>query len=128
MKLKSLNIVKAVVSAVVLYALIFLAASALMVVIYDSNIFGAATLLIGIILTIVVTREYYFKGVKVKDPLMEGLAVGVVLVVVSFVIEVPVMVYGFAASMGWSYFASWNIMLGYLAMLVVPVLVAKYRK
>jgi hypothetical protein len=125
MKLKSLNIVKAVASAVVIYAIIFLVASALMFAVTDSNVFGALTLLIGMITTILVTKEYYFKGVKVKNPLTEGMALGIVYVVVSFAIEVPVMVYGFAASMGWSYFSSWNIIVGYLAMLLVPIIVAK---
>lgn len=118
---------KAIVSGVVIYAVIFLVASVLMMSIADPTIFGTVTLLIAIILTIVVTKEYYFKGVKIKKPLEEGLGVGIVYVLVSFLIEIPVMVYGFAAEVGWNYFTSWHIALGYLAMLVVPIFVA-YKK
>ena len=46
--------------------------------------------------------------------------------VVMFLIDIPVMVYGFASSMGWSYFMDPNMALGYVLSLVIPVLVA-YR-
>ena len=128
MKLKSLNIMKALVSALVLYALTFLVASALLFAITDANMFGAVILLLATILVIVVSKEYYFKGVKVKNPWKEGLALGVVYIAVMFALDVPIMAYGFAAADGWSYFTTWHMALGYLATLLAPVLVAYYKK
>ena len=122
-----MDIKKAIVSAVVLYALIFLLASALLNTI-TGVVFGAVMVIGGAVLTFLVAKYYYFKGMDAKNPVMEGLKLGIVLVVVAFLIEVPVMVYGFAATQGWGYFKSWNIMLGYLLMLVVPIFAAYKKK
>ena len=122
-----MNIKKAVISAVIVYAIVFLVASAILSI-KDQPIFGVITLLVSTTLTAVVSREYYFKGVKVKNPVAEGLMFGIVLVLVTAAIEIPVMVYGFAAQEGWAYFTSWHILLGYGLMLFVPMLVAWCKK
>lgn len=124
-KLIFMNLKKAIVSAIVQYAVIFLVASALLFI-KDDNIFGSITLLVSAVLTYLISREYYFKGMKVGKPLKEGIMLGVVMDVIIFLIEVPVMVYGFAAQSGWKYFLSWHLILGYLLTIVIPVLVA-YR-
>ncbi len=124
MCLKRVNIKKAVISGVIIYALLFLAASALLFTVTDQTIFGTISFLVLVILTAVVMKKYYFKGMKVKKPLQEGLGVGIILVLVFLAIEIPVMVYGFASDMAWYYFTSWDILLGYISLLVVPVLVA----
>lgn len=121
-----MNIKKAIVSAVVLYALIFLLASALLNTI-TGIMFGTVMVVGGAVLTFLIAKYYYFKGMKVAKPIQEGLKLGIVMVVVAFLIEVPVMVYGFAATQRWSYFMSWNIVLGYILMLIVPILAA-YKK
>lgn len=120
-----MNIKKAIVSAIIQYAVIFLVASALLFI-KDENVFGAITLVVSVVLTYLISKEYYFKGMKVSKPLNEGLMLGIVMDALIFLIEIPVMIYGFAASTGWNYFTSWHLMLGYLLTLVIPVLVA-YR-
>lgn len=122
-----MNIKKAIASAVILYALVFLLGSGLLLAITNQTIFGAVMIVGGAVLTFLIAKYYYFKGMKVAKPVQEGLKLGIVLLIVAFLIEVPVMVYGFAAAQGWSYFMSWNIVLGYLLMLVVPILAA-YKK
>lgn len=119
-----MDLKKAIISAVVLYAVIFLVASALMIAVNDEIIFGLATLLISIALTFLVAKKYYFKGMRMAKPVREGLTLGLVMAVVSFAIEIPVMVYGFAAAQGWNWFMTWHVMLGYISMLVVPVFAA----
>lgn len=125
---KSLDLKKAVASAVVAYALMFLAASALMLWIADIMVYGTALFLALIVITAVVTKYYYFEGVKkIKKPFEEGLGLGIVYVLVSIAMDIVLMVYGFAAEVGWPYLMSWDILLGYLIMLVVPIVVA-YKK
>ncbi|MFH0832991.1 MAG: hypothetical protein V1900_04690 [Candidatus Aenigmatarchaeota archaeon] len=123
-----MNIKKALISAVILYALIFLWASILMFVAkMTGDAFSVAMLVSGALLTFIVAKYYYFKSMKIVKPINEGLMLGVVFAVVTFVIEVPVMVYGFASTQGWNYFTSWSIMLSYLLALVVPI-AAAYKK
>lgn len=121
-----MDLKKAFVSSVILYSLIFLIASGLMFVISDETVFGSITLLLAAVFTFLLSREYYFKGMKIANPVKEGLLLGIVLIVVMVAIDIPVMVYGFAAETGWSYFTTWHILLGYLMALIIPVFVA-YR-
>ena len=105
----------------------FLVASALLSTIgQNDTIFGSILVVISVILTFLISREYYFKGVKISSPIKEGLMFGIVLVVVAVLIDIPVMVYGFASQYGWSYFMFWHLQLGYLLTLIIPILVA-YR-
>jgi len=130
-------------TAVVWYAVMFLIASAMIAIISSmptaavttytfleislgpqaNPVFGIVIVISSAILAYLLSRYYYFKG-KVKDPAKEGLMLGIVVVVISFIIEIPVMVYGFAAAIGWNYFLSWNIIVGYLLALLIPVFAA----
>jgi hypothetical protein len=120
-----MDIKKAVIASVVLYAVIFLFASAILSL-KGQMIFGISLLIVSVALTYLISKEYYFKGMKFVSPLREGLLLGMTMNIVMFLIDVPVMVYGFAASAGWNYFLDWNMALGYILSLVIPVLVA-YR-
>lgn len=122
-----MDIRKAIVSAVVLYAVIFLVASVLMGSV-NGTMLGLITVLTAIALTFLIANKYYFKGMKIKNPVREGLMLGLVLVVVSIAIEISVMFFGFAANQGWDWFMTWHVMLGYLLMLVVPVFAAYKKK
>ncbi len=122
-----MDLKKAVVSAIIMYAIIFLIASALVFNIQDEAIFGSIMVILVIILSYLLSSKFYFKGLTVSNPIKDGLAFGLVVAVISFIIEIPVMVYGFAAQQGWGYFADTYIIAGYIMMLIIPVIVA-YRK
>jgi len=121
-----MKIKKAIISGVILYALIFLLASGLMFVagIQDETIFGSLMVIIVAVLTFLISKNYYFKGMKISNPVKEGLTLGILLLVIVFVIEIPVMVFGFAAENGWNYFMTWHILLGYTLTVIVPILAA----
>ncbi len=119
-----MDLKKAVASAVIIYALIFLVASALLFI-KDENIFGSLTLIAATIITYLVAGRFYFKGVKVANPAKEGFMLGITILAVVIAIEIPVMVYGFAASQGWGYLLRWHILLGYAMTILVSVLAAK---
>jgi hypothetical protein len=118
---------KAILSGIILYALIFLVASALLSL-SGTSAFGIIVTIFSVALTFVIAKYLYFKGMAVKNPVKEGLLLGLVFVIVMFVIEVPVMVYGFAKAQGWSYFNSWDMILGYLLTLIVPIFAAYKKK
>ena len=122
-----MDVKKAVVSAIIIYAIIFLIASVLVFNIQDEAIFGLIMVILVIILSYLLSSKYYFKGFNITNPVKDGLAFGVVVAVISFVIEIPVMVYGFAAQQGWGYFADLYMIIGYILMLIIPV-IAAYRK
>ncbi len=122
-----MDVKKAIVSAIIMYAIIFLIASALVFNIQDEAIFGSIMVVLVIILSYLLSSKYYFREFNVTNPIKDGLAFGLVVAVISFIIEIPVMVYGFAAQQGWGYFANWHIIIGYILMLIIPVIVA-YRK
>jgi hypothetical protein len=125
---KSLNLKKAIASAVVIYALMFLIASALMLWLSDIMVYSVVMFLALIVVTVVVTKYYYFEGVKkIKKPLEEGFGLGIIYVLVSLALDVILVVYGFATEVGWAYIMSWDILLGYLVMLVTSIVVA-YKK
>jgi len=118
-----MRLVKAIVSGVILYAIIFLVASALLFI-KNGVIFGSIVTIIGAVVTFLISKFFYFKGMNIANPIKEGLLLGLVLIVVMFAIEVPVMVYGFAKDQGWNYFLSWSMLLGYLLTLLIPILAA----
>lgn len=125
-----LNLKRAVVSAVVFYAMMFLLASVYMFVLgLAGDIFGAAMIVTDVVLIALLAKYYYFKPMNknyVKP--MDGLLFGIAVAVISVIIEIPVMVYGFAKDMGWMYFASWHIMLGYLLVALIPAAIAYMKK
>ena len=120
-----MNLKKTIISAIIQYAIIFLVASALLFI-KDETIFGSITLVISVVVMFFISKDYYFKGMRITSPLKEGLMFGIIVTVIIFLIEVPVMVYGFAKDIGWSYFMSWHLIVGYILNLVIPVIVA-YR-
>ena len=122
-----MKIKKAIISAIILYAIMFLVASALLFI-QNETIFGSILIVLSVILTFLISKEYYFKGAKISNPIKEGLMLGIVLVIVAVLIDIPVMVYGFASQVGWNYFMYWHLQLGYLLTLVIPILVAYKSK
>ncbi len=120
-----MNIKKALAQSVILYAIVFLAASALLSF-KDQPLFTIAVFIVSAATNYFLSKEYYFKGTKLKKPLKEGLMLGVTMEVVMILIDIPVMVYGFAASIGWNYFMDWTMVFGYVVNVAIPVVVA-YR-
>jgi hypothetical protein len=134
-----MKLLKAIVSGIILYAVIFLAASAMLSL--SETTFGFRmyiTVILAAVLTFIVSKYFYFKNMQVASPVKEGVLLGLTLVIVMFIIEVPVMtllfklfgehdllaIYGFAKDLGWAYFNTWHILLGYGLTLITPVFAA----
>lgn len=124
-----MNLKKAIISAIIIFAVIFLVASFLMfVVAIPEAYYGVTMLVLSSVIVYLVVRYYYFTDVEVEKPLKDGIILGIVIAAIVFVIEAVVMVYGFAADQGWSYFTQWSIMVGYLLTILIPVLAAYTKK
>jgi hypothetical protein len=114
-----MKLLKAIISGILLYAVMFLCASTMLLM--PKYISGIAMVIISAIVTFAISKFFYFKNVKVENPIRNGLLFGLILIVIIFVIEIPVMVYGFVKEIGWNYFKSWDIVLVYLMVLLMPV-------
>jgi len=123
-----MNFTRALLFAVVLYALIFLIASGLMFVFELGSMAFKVTVPIVVAVLTFVIAYFYFKGVKVTNAFTDGLVVGVVFAVVAFLIDIPAMVYGFQSELGWAYFTQWDLMLGYVLTVIMPILAAFMKK
>ena len=124
------NLKKAIIAGIINFALMFLAASILMFTPGFSEmgtLFNTGMVVVVAIITFAVSKYYYFKEMAIVNSLKEGLMLGVIMAGISFIVEVPVMVYGFVADQGWSYFMTWHAVLGYLLMIMIPVVVAKMK-
>jgi uncharacterized iron-regulated membrane protein len=83
-----MKLLKAIVSGIILYAVIFLAASAMLSL--SETTFGFRmyiTVILAAVLTFIVSKYFYFKNMQVASPVKEGVLLGLTLVIVMFIID-----------------------------------------
>ena len=135
MHMVKMNWKRAIITGIISYAVLFLVASALMFVpgMYDWTIMkwelwaNAVVMALSFVIVFLLAQKFYFKA-KPKKAVMEGLILGIVMMAISFLIEIPFMVYGFAKPMGWAWFAQWNLILGYILGVVAAITAAVTKK
>ena len=117
-----LNLRKAIITSFMYYAVTFLLAS--MIILIPS--FSAGILYnLGVWAIIAITIyflaiNYYFTK-KVRNPVNEGFMLGLVAVIFSILIEIPLMVYGFAANLGWAWFYQWELWAGSIVLILAAI-------
>ena len=77
--------------------------------------------LVSAIVIFLLTRYYYFRQ-KPKNPLTDGLLLGILLVAFTFLLEISLIVYGFG--MGWGIYQFWIIWIQYPLVLISPIIAA----
>jgi hypothetical protein len=77
--------------------------------------------LVSTIAIFLLTRYYYFRQ-KPKNPLSEGLLLGILLVVITLIMEITLVVYGLG--MGWEIYQFWIIWIQYPLVLISPIIAA----
>lgn len=118
---------RALVSTVVFYAIIFLWASVLMFVLaVPTDVFKVAMVVSGALVVALLAQYHFFKGARPKP--IDGLRFGAFVAVVSALLDIPILVYGFAKDLGWAYFASWDVLLGYAVVAVAPAVIIHLQK
>lgn len=65
--------------------------------------------------------RWYFKTVNPSR--LEGLKLGILWGVMSAVLDIAILVYGFKS--GWGFYSSWTIWVGYLEIIIAPMIVGK---
>ncbi len=77
---------------------------------------------VSIIMLFVMVRYFYFKE-KPDSSWLKGLGLGILLLVITFIIEVNLLVYGFG--LGWSLYSIWTVWIKYALVLIVPIITVK---
>ena len=77
--------------------------------------------LVSAIAIFLLTRYYYFRQ-KPKNPLTDGLLLGILLVAITFIIDISLIVYGFG--MGWGIYLFWIIWIQYPVVLISAIIAA----
>ena len=65
------------------------------------------------------TRYFYFNK-KPKNPLKDGVLLGILLAIITFFIEIPSVVYFYG--MGWSMYLFWSVWIQYLLVIFSPII------
>ena len=73
-------------------------------------------------ITIFLLIRYYYFRQKPKNPLKDGVLLGILLVTITFFIEIPLIVYGFG--MGWTIYLFWMVWIQYLLVIISPIIAA----
>jgi hypothetical protein len=124
-----MDIKKVLITGVIIFAVVFLLASVLLfVVALQEPVFGIIMIVLSSTIVYAVVRYYYMKDITLDNPLKDGIVLGIAISLVVFILEAITMVYGFAADEGWAYFTRPTIMIGYLIMVLIPVVAAYLKK
>ena len=119
---------RGILAGIIAYAIGFLVISATMFTpIWGTDASTYLNMAIVFIAVFLVANMFYFKK-KPKNPLNEGAVLGLTMAIVAFLIEIPVMAYGFAAEMGLNWFAQWNILAGYVLSIIAAIVAAMQKK
>lgn len=119
---------KGLITAVIFYAVIFLVASMFMIAIPSQNIIFHALVWVAVIVVMFLLANYFYFKTKPTEPIKEGLILSALVLAVSVILDIPVMVYGFSAKTGWSWFAAWELWLGYVLIIATAIVAAKLKK
>jgi len=77
--------------------------------------------IVSAITIFLLTRYYYFRR-KPKNPLADGLILGILLAAITFIMEITLIVYGFG--MGWGIYQLWIIWIQYPLVIISPIIAA----
>ncbi len=126
-----MNVKKVVISVLILYTLVFLLTIvSTFIVKMDVVMFGTAMLVIEPVLIFLIAK-YYFKELKVKNPVKDGLMLGLILVIGVTVMDIPIIMSGVISEQAGLFTGIENggiiFNLAYIFMLIVPI-VAAYNK
>ena len=103
----------------------FWLASALMILMPPTNTVFQIMMWVVSAVTAYFLAKYFYVAKKEKNNYVEGISLGVAMIVVSALMEVVTMVYGFAADVGWLWFMDPYLWAGYLLVIVSSVIALK---
>ena len=122
MGFKNLDFLKAIIIGLLYYALaLFFDFIGNYFVPYYVNFMSYVWWIVSACAIFLLTRYYYFRQ-KPKKPLTDGFLLGILLAIITFIIEISLIVYGFG--MGWGIYLFWIIWIQYPLVLLSPIVAA----
>lgn len=112
------NLKKGILLGLLMWIILFFIGSIAMVTIGQDKI-GVAMIILWPIVAIFLARRYF----KDNPSMVEGLKLGIVWMVISAILDIAILVYGFKN--GWEFYSTWTIWIGYLEIIIVPAIVGK---
>jgi len=88
---------------------------------YFLNFMSYTWWILSAITIFLLTRYYYFRE-KPKNPLIDGVVLGILLAAITAIMEITLIVYGFG--MGWGIYQFWIIWIQYPLVLTTPIIAA----
>jgi hypothetical protein len=116
-----MNIKRALITIIVAYAIVFLIGS-IFIGLSLQSIMPYAMVLLNAIVVYVAALNLYFQPVEPLNSLKEGAKLGLLWVIISFILDAGILVYGFNAG-DWALMTSWNMIVGYAETLLIPILI-----
>jgi hypothetical protein len=119
----SLNFLKAIIIGLLYYAAALLVdwLGNSFVPGYSLNYTSYVWWIVSTLAIFLLTRYYYFRR-KPKNPIADGLILGILLAAITFIIEIVLVVYGFG--MGWEIYQFWTIWIQYPLIIISPIIAA----
>ena len=108
--------VKGVLMGLLLWVAGFIAGSIVMIM-AGMDMIGIVMIFVMPVIAALIAMWY----LKKNPGMSEGLKLGLIWIIISAVLDMLVLVLAFGN--GFSYFASWTVLVGYAEMLIVPVLI-----
>lgn len=112
------NTKKGILLGLLMWIILFFIGSTVMVTIGQDKI-GVSMIILEPIVAIFLARWY----LKVNPNIIEGLKLGIVWTIISAILDIAILVYGFKN--GWGFYSTWTIWVGYLEIIIVSAIVGK---
>jgi hypothetical protein len=122
--LENINLKKTIIIGIVYYVVTFLfggTARSIMSELMSVVWWIASWWIVSAIVIFLLVKYYYFKQ-KPENPMNIGLTLGILLAIITFILEVPILVYGFG--MGWEHYHRWYVWIQYLVVIISPIIAA----
>ncbi len=119
-----MNIKRAILTAILLWVLIFFEVSILMFGLKLQGTIYYAIHFVLLVLLVSISALIYFR--KVKGNLTEGLVLGVIYVIVGVILDAIVTVPLFIKD--YSFFIQWDLLLGLLEIIIISTIIGLTRK
>jgi hypothetical protein len=118
---EKINLKKTIIIGIVYYVVTFLFGGIARSIMPEVMSMVFSWWIVSAIVIFLLVKYYYFKQ-KPENPIKIGLTLGIPLAIITFIIEVPLLVYGFG--MGLEHYQMWIVWIQYLVVLISPIIAA----
>lgn len=110
---------KALIKGFILWIILFFVASIIMSI-FGRDSIGIVMVILSPLISIPISHLY----LKKYPGLSEGVKLGILWIIESAILDIVVVIYAFKN--GWSFYSSWTVWVGYIAVIVATAIVGKF--